>query len=395
VRTRRRAVLLTAATMVAATAAAVAHPANADAAAGCRLAYAVTSQWQGGFGASVTIANLGDPVAAWTLGFTFPSGQTITQLWNGVASQSGPNVTVRNASYNGSIATGGSTAFGFNGAWTGANAVPAAFTLNGAACTGGVTNPPTTPPATPPSTPPPTTPTPTTPPPTTPPPTTPPPTTPPPTTPPPTTPPSSGTVRVMPLGDSITGSPGCWRALLWQSLQNAGRTSVDFVGTLPAQGCGFPYDGENEGHGGALVTAVADQNQLPPWLAATRPDVVLMHFGTNDVWSNRSTATILGAYTKLVEQMRAGNPRMKVLVAQILPMAPSGCPECAQRVVDLNAAIPAWAAATSTTASPVTVVDQWTGFNTTTDTGDGVHPNDSGIRKIADRWYPALTAALG
>ncbi|MCO6716812.1 cellulose-binding protein, partial [Streptomyces sp. CHB19.2] len=22
-------------------------------------------------------------------------------------------------------------------------------------------------------------------------------------------------VRVMPLGDSITGSPGCWRALLW------------------------------------------------------------------------------------------------------------------------------------------------------------------------------------
>jgi acyl-CoA thioesterase-1 len=40
-------------------------------------------------------------------------------------------------------------------------------------------------------------------------------------------------------------------------------------------------------------------------------------------------------------------------------------------------------------------VDQWTGFNTTTDTGDGVHPNDSGIRKIADRWYPALTAALG
>jgi lysophospholipase L1-like esterase len=236
---------------------------------------------------------------------------------------------------------------------------------------------------------------PSTPPPTTPPPGTPPPGTPPPGTPAPTTPPSSGTVRVMPLGDSITGSPGCWRALLWQSLQNAGRTNVDFVGTLPAQGCGFPYDGENEGHGGALVTAVADQNQVVAWLAATHPDVVLMHFGTNDVWSNRSTATILAAYTRLVEQMRAGNPRMKVLVAQILPMAPSSCPECAQRVVDLNAAIPAWAAGASTTASPVTVVDQWTGFDTATDTGDGVHPNDRGNRKIADRWYPALTAALG
>ncbi len=29
-------------------------------------------------------------------------------------------------------------------------------------------------------------------------------------------------VRIMPLGDSITGSPGCWRSLLWNQLQNAG-----------------------------------------------------------------------------------------------------------------------------------------------------------------------------
>jgi lysophospholipase L1-like esterase len=363
-----------AATLMASTAAVVAHTAAADAAAGCRVSYAVTSQWQGGFGAAVTITNLGDPVTSWTLGFAFPSGQTVTQLWNGVVTQSGAAVTVRNASYNGSIATGGNTAFGFNGAWSGANAAPTAFTLNGSACTGGVTTtPPTTPPATPPTTPP----------------------TSPPTTPPPTTPPPSGTVRVMPLGDSITGSPGCWRALLWQRLQTAGRTNVDFVGTLPPQGCGFTYDGENEGHGGFLVTNVADQNQLPPWLSATHPDVVLMHFGTNDVWSNRPTATILAAFGKLVDQMRASNPRMKVLVAQILPMTPSSCPECAQRVADLNAAIPAWAAAKTTAASPVTVVDQWTGFNTTTDTGDGVHPNDSGNRKIADRWFPALTGALG
>jgi lysophospholipase L1-like esterase len=198
----------------------------------------------------------------------------------------------------------------------------------------------------------------------------------------------------MPLGDSITGSPGCWRALLWQQLQQAGHTEVDFVGTLPAQGCGFTYDGDNEGHGGYLATNVASQNLLPGWLAATDPDVVLMHFGTNDVWSNLPPATILAAFTTLVAQMRAANPAMKIMVAQILPMNPASCPECAQRVIDLNAAIPAWAAATTTTASPVTVVDQWTGFSTATDTGDGVHPNDSGNVKIANRWYPALTAAL-
>jgi lysophospholipase L1-like esterase len=199
----------------------------------------------------------------------------------------------------------------------------------------------------------------------------------------------------MALGDSITGSPGCWRAVLWQRLQQAGlASSVDFVGTLPPQGCGFTYDGENEGHGGFLATTIAEQNQLVGWLAATDPDVVMMHLGTNDVWNNRSPATILAAFTKLVGQMRAANPAMKVLVAQIIPMTPGNCAECTQRVVDLNAAIPAWAAATSTAASPVTVVDQFTGFTTSTDTGDGVHPNAAGDQKIANRWYPALTAAL-
>src|ERR1041384_2601490 len=92
--------------------------------------------------------------------------------------------------------------------------------------------------------------------------------------------------RIMALGDSITGSPGCWRALLWQHLRDTGYTDIDFVGTLPAPGCGFAYDGENEGHGGYLATDIANQNQLPGWLSATRPDVVLMHLGTNDVWNN-------------------------------------------------------------------------------------------------------------
>lgn len=202
-------------------------------------------------------------------------------------------------------------------------------------------------------------------------------------------------VRVMPLGDSITGSPGCWRSLLWNRLQDNGFTDIDFVGTLGPQGCGVPYDGDNEGHGGALVTTVAAQNHLVGWLAATNPDVVIMHFGTNDVWSNRPTSVILDAYSTLVAQMRANNPAMRIIVARIIPMNPTSCGECAARVVDLNAAIPGWAAAQDTAASPVTVVDQWTGFSTAADTYDGVHPNASGDQKISDRWYPAVAAAVG
>lgn len=201
-------------------------------------------------------------------------------------------------------------------------------------------------------------------------------------------------VRIMPLGDSITGSPGCWRALLWNRLQSNGFTNIDFVGTLPPQGCGVPYDGDNEGHGGALVTNVANQNQLPGWLAATTPDIVLMHFGTNDVWSGLDPTTVLAAYSKLVDQMRASNPNMKILVAKIIPLNPSGCADCPNRAIALDNAIPAWASGKTTAQSPIVVVDQWTGFNTATDTNDGVHPNDSGIQKMSDRWYPALSAQL-
>jgi cellulase/cellobiase CelA1 len=92
--------------------------------------------------------------------------------------------------------------------------------------------------------------------------------------------------------------------------------------------------------------------------------------------------------------MRANKPTMKILVAKIIPMNPSTCPECAARTVALNDAIPGWAAGKTTSQSPITVVDQWTGFNDATDTTDGVHPNDAGNQKISDRWYPALAAAI-
>ncbi|MEW2174825.1 GDSL-type esterase/lipase family protein [Streptomyces sp. NPDC005406] len=201
-------------------------------------------------------------------------------------------------------------------------------------------------------------------------------------------------VRIMPLGDSITGSPGCWRSMLWDQLQKAGYTDIDFVGTLNAQSCALTHDADNEGHGGFLATTTADQNLLPGWLATTAPDIVVMHFGTNDVWSSIAPDTILAAYTKLVGQMRAANPAMKVLVAQLIPINPSSCAECAARTVAFNERIPAWAAGITTAQSPVTVVDQWTGFDTASDTYDGVHPNAAGDAKMAARWFPALSALL-
>lgn len=166
------------------------------------------------------------------------------------------------------------------------------------------------------------------------------------------------------------------------------------MGTLAPQGCGFTYDGENDGHGGYLATGIVSANQLPGWLAISQPDIVMMELGTNDVWSHLATATIIAAFSTLVDQMRAQKSTMRILVAQITPMNPSGCTDCAQGVIDLNKAIVAWAPTKSTAASPITVVDCWTGYNTTADTGDGVHPNDSGNAKLATCWYEPLKAAI-
>ena len=105
-------------------------------AAGCAVTYRVINEWRGAFQAEVTIRNTG-PVAVdgWTLGWTFPSGQTIQYLWGAVlVIGNGSGVTVRNASWNPRIPVGGTVSFGFGGSHTGANPPPTAFALNGAIC---------------------------------------------------------------------------------------------------------------------------------------------------------------------------------------------------------------------------------------------------------------------
>ncbi|MEV0456563.1 cellulose binding domain-containing protein [Catellatospora methionotrophica] len=135
-RTRRRLAVLTAATVTVLTAGVV-TAVSAQAAAGCRVDYTVTNQWGGGFGANVTITNLGDPVNGWTLTWAFTAGQAVSQLWNGTFTQSGANVSVTDAGHNAQIATNSSTAFGFNASWNNSsNPAPASFALNGTTCTG-------------------------------------------------------------------------------------------------------------------------------------------------------------------------------------------------------------------------------------------------------------------
>ena len=102
------------------------------------MTYTNTNDWGVGFGASVTINNTGSSaINGWTLTWTFPGNQTITNLWNGSYIQNGQSVSVTNLGYNGNIPAGGNTNFGFNANYTGTNANPTNFAVNGISCGGG------------------------------------------------------------------------------------------------------------------------------------------------------------------------------------------------------------------------------------------------------------------
>ncbi|MEU4482708.1 cellulose binding domain-containing protein [Micromonospora sp. NPDC023966] len=103
--------------------------------AACSVKY-TTNVWNNGFTADVTITNTGSStVNGWTLNYNLPSGQTITGSWNATVTQSGSAVTARNLSYNGTLAPGASTSFGYQATLSGGFSAPSSFTLNGATCT--------------------------------------------------------------------------------------------------------------------------------------------------------------------------------------------------------------------------------------------------------------------
>jgi poly(hydroxyalkanoate) depolymerase family esterase len=90
----------------------------------CTATFAITNQWNNGYQENVTVTNGSTPRTAWTVKWTLPSGQAITQIWNAADTVSGSTVTATNLSYNGTLGAGASTSFGFTASFTGSFAGP-------------------------------------------------------------------------------------------------------------------------------------------------------------------------------------------------------------------------------------------------------------------------------
>ncbi len=101
----------------------------------CHVVYSTQSEWVGGFVAGIVINNTGtSTINGWTLTFTFPGDQKITNGWNATVTQSGTAVSAVNLSYNATIAAGGNTSLGFQGTWTSNDNAPTTFKVNGSTC---------------------------------------------------------------------------------------------------------------------------------------------------------------------------------------------------------------------------------------------------------------------
>ncbi|MFD8304457.1 glycoside hydrolase family 6 protein [Streptomyces sp. NPDC059690] len=100
----------------------------------CTVDYKIQSQWDTGFTAAVTITNNASAKSSWSLKWSYAGDQRVTNGWSAKITQSGAAVTAANETYNAALATGGSVSFGFNGSYSGTNAVPATFTLDGVTC---------------------------------------------------------------------------------------------------------------------------------------------------------------------------------------------------------------------------------------------------------------------
>jgi hypothetical protein len=83
---------------------------------GCSASFTVAGAWPTGFQANVTVRGSGSAaLSGWAVTWTFPSDQTIMQLWNGHYTQTKTAVRVESEGWNGSPAPKESATFGFVG----------------------------------------------------------------------------------------------------------------------------------------------------------------------------------------------------------------------------------------------------------------------------------------
>jgi lysophospholipase L1-like esterase len=226
----------------------------------------------------------------------------------------------------------------------------------------------------------------------------------------------AGSLKILLLGDSITHAEvnrASYRYPLWKKLIDAD-IEFDFVGSMDSQLAtyskgtppqpdykGRKFDQDHEGHfaweandivNGRNPNNGTGSGSLSQWMLDYDFDIALVHLGTNDAFYRQSNPQVAAELKAVINTLREDNPNAIILLAKVIPTSRSKADK--QAVEKLNGMIPSVASQMNNSASPVILVDQFTGFDANAETYDGVHPNALGEERIAQRWFDAITASL-
>lgn len=202
----------------------------------------------------------------------------------------------------------------------------------------------------------------------------------------PTTTKPKQTVKVMPLGDSITDGvnmAGGYRIKLWNSIITSGLT-VDFVGSM-SNGPSSLGDKNHEGHSGYRIDQI-DSN-INSWMDKYQPQIVLLHIGTNDITQNYNLNNAPDRIISLIDKICAKLPSGgKLYVAKIIPLFTT---DYNNKISTINQKVASSIQSKASQGKPVYSVDMNSAL-TGSDLADGVHPNQNGYNKMADVWFKAI-----
>ena len=238
------------------------------------------------------------------------------------------------------------------------------------------------------------------------------------------------TIRIMPLGDSITvgttnaGAAYVWtgngtfsfgyRGPLYTKLTDAGY-DFQFVGTsqepwtdaIPPPTISGPDlrtvgQDRHRGYGGWTINGIT--NQIVGWLNADDPDVVLLHIGTNnlDLKGYSEPVASEADLKNLVQTIVDTKPNAKVIVAQIIPQRGYTSVQMYNNYIK-DTLVPYF----QDQHDFVTTVDQYANFLNTDGAIDRpmfaspstsstllLHPSVEGYARMAQTWFDGIQAVV-
>jgi lysophospholipase L1-like esterase len=213
---------------------------------------------------------------------------------------------------------------------------------------------------------------------------------------------------IMPVGDSITwGAPnaaaGGYRSLLFH-LAHMNNQTITFVGSLadgPAMVDGVAFPRNHEGHSGYNIDNTQGRMGIsqffPNAVTMYKPHIILLMIGTNDVDTGEDM--IPTRLATLMDTMLNADPKLLLVVAQIVPQQTAMPDTKNMQVQAFNAAIPPLVKARADAGKHVVVVDMYKAFTSvpnfsTALLADRLHPTPAGFQVMADTWYAAIRSLL-